>query len=297
MTTRIAVISVTIPVIDISQFSTCAGSEEITDLFDKSFSEFGLVFLVGHNVSNTLFDELQSQVDDFFKRSKSEKMLQNHGYYGHPNGGYIPQGVESVARSSVGVNVAEPDLVESFSFTRYPSNYKLPLLLSELVDLGSEYIEPQLISPFSSAEIYFHEMERILDTVHSIAACSLGLDQNFFRPFFDNSHGSSGNAIRFAHYPAMPSERLEINIDGVTLNSKENSSSNAQRYGAHTDYQGFTILKADENDWVVDGAGGLEVLVPGTDTWFPVNTKVLKSNEKVFVINAGDLIQLWTNDR
>ena len=71
------------------------------------------------------------------------------------------------------------------------------------------------------------------------------------------------------------------------------------RYGAHTDYTGFTLLRQDSH------LSGLEVFVPACTTvdntqrggsngeggeWIPVP---LVPNS--YVINAGDLIQHWTN--
>ena len=92
------------------------------------------------------------------------------------------------------------------------------------------------------------------------------------------------------------------------------------RYGAHTDFQGFTILRPDPRDWTTDGSGGLEVLHAGTGTWLPValppsseiQSRLRRGDDTqnpgpgycqapasdfALVVNAGDLIQRWTNDR
>lgn len=75
------------------------------------------------------------------------------------------------------------------------------------------------------------------------------------------------------------------------------------RYGAHTDYQGFTILKPDPRDWhlVTDTQsgqqiqfGGLEVFLKDEQKWQQVKIPL---GMNALVINAGDLIQRWTNDR
>lgn len=62
-----------------------------------------------------------------------------------------------------------------------------------------------------------------------------------------------------------------------------------ERYGAHTDYECFTILKPDSKDWS-PGYGGLEVLYDGN--FHPVSVP-----PQAFVINGGDLLQRWTNDK
>lgn len=75
------------------------------------------------------------------------------------------------------------------------------------------------------------------------------------------------------------------------------------RYGAHTDYQGFTILRPDKNDWhyvtvpfdqdstdtsasatVNVLAGGLEVFHRGSQQWMQVK---IPKHLNALVINAG----------
>lgn len=65
------------------------------------------------------------------------------------------------------------------------------------------------------------------------------------------------------------------------------------QYGAHTDYLTYTVLNADSSDWSRDGAGGLQVLVG--DEWLPL--RVPDKAAGGLIVNAGDLIQRWTNDR
>jgi len=57
------------------------------------------------------------------------------------------------------------------------------------------------------------------------------------------------------------------------------------RYGAHTDYTGFTILRQDPR------VAGLEAQTVAGE-WVTVPPR-----KDALVINAGDLIQVWTNDR
>ena len=61
---------------------------------------------------------------------------------------------------------------------------------------------------------------------------------------------------------------------------------------------GFTVLRPDEGDWddEVDGSGGLEIYDAKLELWIKV---VLPEEMKktALIINAGDLLQRWTNDR
>ena len=63
-----------------------------------------------------------------------------------------------------------------------------------------------------------------------------------------------------------------------------------RRYGAHTDYQGFTVLLQDDRDEGKLDSGGLEVWIG--DAWVPVTPR-----QGCFVVNVGDLYSLWTNGR
>ena len=57
------------------------------------------------------------------------------------------------------------------------------------------------------------------------------------------------------------------------------------RAGAHSDYGSLTILRADS------AAGGLEIFNPQKQ-WQPV-----PSIPQGFIVNIGDLMARWTNDR
>ena len=65
---------------------------------------------------------------------------------------------------------------------------------------------------------------------------------------------------------------------------------NQIRYGAHTDYQGFTILLQDDKDEGKTNSGGLEVFLD--DQWIPV-----PPTKNAFIVNIGDLYERWTNKR
>jgi isopenicillin N synthase-like dioxygenase len=96
-------------------------------------------------------------------------------------------------------------------------------------------------------------------------AVALGLDEGFFAPFLT----APISALRALNYP------------GLTRTPKPGQI----RAGAHTDYGSLTILLPEP------GSRGLEILSPG-GAWTEV-----RPIPGAFVINLGDLMARWTNDR
>ena len=98
-----------------------------------------------------------------------------------------------------------------------------------------------------------------------ISALALDLPEDHFDPFYS----PMVHKLRFAYYPeqAMEPEPGQL------------------RNAAHTDFAGFTILRQD------DAPRGLQVQAP-SGNWIDVPAR-----PGTLVINTGDLIQRWTNDR
>ena len=243
-----------VPVIDISPF--LHGDEEqrtqVAQQWDAAMSSVGMVTIVGHGCPPKAIDALYDGATSFFAKSREEKMqfCLNKGYGA---GGFVPQGVEAVARST-GNAAAPPDLVENFVFSHRGD------AALESVPVPSE--PPQFQG---AVEQYWDEMTSLLHTLMRLSAVALALPAEHFEPCFARPKCN----LRLGYYAAMPDERP----DG------------AMRYGAHTDYTGFTILRQDPT------VPGLEAQT--TDGgWHPV-----PPHPGGLQVNAGDLIQVWTNDR
>jgi isopenicillin N synthase-like dioxygenase len=112
---------------------------------------------------------------------------------------------------------------------------------------------------------YVAEAFALGQTLMRISAMALGLEEGFFGPYYDRMMHN----LRLAHYPDQP----ELPLPGQFRN------------GPHTDFTGFTILRQDS------APGGLQVLSPD-GAWIDV-----LPIPGTLVINSGDLLQRWTNDR
>ena len=111
---------------------------------------------------------------------------------------------------------------------------------------------------------YYREMEGLAKRVMSAFAEALDLQPNFFDGYIKNPI----SALRALNYPAT----TEVTEEGQ------------QRAGAHTDYGSLTILLPQP------GTSGLQINQNGN--WLDV-----PAEENCFIINLGDLMELWTSGR
>jgi len=114
-------------------------------------------------------------------------------------------------------------------------------------------------------ERYFAEMSEVSRQLMRIFAVGLGLDIDYFEDKIDH-HISMFRAL---NYPDQPEAPLEGQL----------------RAGAHSDYGSLTLLRQE------DRPGGLQVM---TKEGVGLDVPVVKG---ALVVNIGDLMSEWTNDR
>jgi len=117
----------------------------------------------------------------------------------------------------------------------------------------------------ASLEAYGHAAYALGMRLMRLSASALGLPSDYF----DSLYSPMQHKLRLAYYP----DQLVEPVPGQLRNA------------AHTDFAGFTILLQD------NAPGGLQVLMPD-GSWIGV-----PSVPGTLVINTGDLLQRWTNDR
>ncbi|GMI25816.1 hypothetical protein TeGR_g3729 [Tetraparma gracilis] len=246
-----------------------------------AFSSHGFAIL--SNVSLPAAPELLAAAEGFFGEPLEAKMRHSHGPYGTPEGGYTPQGTESVsatlASSAPHARRTGADRVENFVFRSMHSD-----------DRDERLHPPEL---YTAGKRYFDEASGVLRLLNRLACEALGCpDAEYFNRRFWDGKGSNfdatpqnGNSLRLSHYP--PAAPPTCAADGC------GGEAERIRYGAHTDYQTFTLLLQDPRDHR-GGFGGLEVLV-GAD-WVPVLPPEGNNPGTVsLIVNCGDLTEVWSN--
>ena len=247
-----------VPVIDISRSERVVARE-----LDEVCTNVGFFQITGHDVDVDLLNRTWSIVRSFFDLPLAERLDAMRPRPDYPFG-YVPMAGETLSNSLGDGGL--PDLKEIFNVgpvRREPRTLTNPdeeLLFSpNLWPASLPEMQPVL-------EDYFVAMETLSARLLYLSAIGLGLIPDFFAARIERGT----NALRALNYPDLTQKAMPGQL----------------RAGAHTDYGTLTILRQD------DAPGGLEVLDHHSQSWMPV-----PSIDGAFVINVGDMLAQWTNDR
>jgi isopenicillin N synthase-like dioxygenase len=254
-----------VPVIDLAPARGGGPSERrrVALAIDEACRAIGFFAISGHGVPEGLVDDVRRRAHAFFELPVGDKLAARHPVEGM-NRGYHAAGRETLAAANDGA--APPDLKEYFHVGPVDTGdgpyYTSPL--------GRRHFEPNLwpASPagFEDAiTVYYRAMSGLVTFLMRLAALALDVDERFFDDKVDRSIGT----MRLNYYPAQAMAPRPGQL----------------RASAHTDYGGFTILSGE------DVPGGLQVRTRD-GRWIDVAT-----TPTVFVVNIGDLLMRWTNDR
>jgi isopenicillin N synthase-like dioxygenase len=252
------------PVFDLGRFE--AGSPAEKRAFGAEIDAIcratGFLAVAGHGVPEATIKTAWAKAEAFFSLPLERKQTAKAPYPGYPYG-YLAPETESLARSR-GVD-APPDQKESFK----GGPAEAPAGLTDPEALGfcfAPTIWPDAPEGFLEAwRAYYAAMEDLARRIMRAFAVALKLPEDFFSPFID----APVSALRALNYPALPAAPRSGQI----------------RAGAHTDYGSLTILLPQTD------SRGLEILAPDGN-WIEVRPR-----PGAFVVNIGDLMARWTNDR
>ena len=264
-----------IPVADFATLSfdntNPKANEQFLRIWDHSFRNFGFIFLINHGLEPK-YRQLHLAAEAFFDLPAEEKLkFRIADTYGQ--GGFAPAGQESVSRTYLDEATSRPpDAVESL----VTANSQLDTLPC----IANGY-QTDAIREFA-AELTAG-LDRLTIDVMKIMAMCLELSEDRLLPFYQR--GRANNNLRIANYLTVSGENTQGQI----------------RYGEHTDYTGFTFLwrSADNGLQCLELPARLDpdsetAQISREDKWLDIRT--LTDYPDALVVNAGDLIQRWTND-
>lgn len=252
------------PVFDLGRFETATSGRrrELGAEVDAICRQSGFLAIANHGVPKATIDGIWSAAHDFFDLPPEDKARAAVAYPGYPYG-WLGPGAEALARSRG--EDTPPDLKESFN----GGPAAPPPGMNDDDALSFCYAAtpwPEHPAGFRQAwQTYYRAMEDLAARIMRLFAVALDLRAGFFDPFID----APISALRALNYPA----------------TDRPAAPGQMRAGAHTDYGSLTILLPQA------GSRGLEILTPDGH-WSEVAPV-----DGAFVINIGDLMQRWTNDR
>ncbi len=228
---------------------------------DDVCTTVGFFQVVGHGVPDVVATRAWDATVAFFDLPHEQRMAVRPPSPGYPYG-YIPFSGESLAKSLGGVS--KPDLKEAFSIGPVDQPERLFTGADEAWAWQANLWPAEFPEFHDAWTDYFRVMLQLGTRLMSNFAVGLKLPADYFEASIDQSP----SALRAIRYPG----RRDAPEDGQL------------RAGAHTDYGTLTILKQDR-------VGGLQVLTQ-SDGWAGV-----EEIPGAYVINIGDLMARWTNDR
>ena len=255
-----------IPIIDFTDFRSgnAIDRKRVAKELGEAAQSLGFAVVGGHGIAPRLGEELREAGLRFFDLSLEEK-LQVRRPRNDQNRGYIPYGEETLVRMSGGdsppdvkeVFAIGPDDIPDEPYFNGPESY--PSFAPNLWPQAPVDLRPKMLA-------YWRAMEDLMRMIAQALALSMDMEETAFDDVLDITHSSQ---LRLLHYPP-----LNKDVEPGQL-----------RAGEHSDVGMMTILR---NDPV---PGGLQV--KATDgSWIDA-----PGIADTFILNIGDLLMRWTNDR
>ncbi len=253
-----------VPVIDIAPFRLggAADQQAVAAAVDQACRDIGFLVIGGHGVNGALIERTRAVSREFFDLPLEEKQRIKRPAP-HITRGYIGLDEESLARSRDPLAYGS-DLNESLMIGPVDAP---PAAVAEA---GGSHFAANLWPERPAAlrgtwSDYYRAMGDLAATMMRIFAVALQLPADTFDDKIDH-HISR---LRVRNYPAQDQAPAPGQI----------------RAGAHSDYGSLTLLATE------DKPGGLQVC-NAAGAW--VDVPIVPDT---FIVNIGDLLARWTNDR
>jgi isopenicillin N synthase-like dioxygenase len=220
--------------------------------------DIGFFYVTGHGFMADEFDTVLTQGRKFFALPLDEKMKVVSRNVDMP--GFVRTGGIDPEKNRDKV----VDIKERFSLAR---ELMADEALRESSRIGrSQWPAREVLPEFEPVmKDYIARLGRVVDALNHAFALSLGLPEDHF----DRDYRRPGLSLMLNFYPP---------VDPAKLKATQWS------FSPHADYTAFTVL-------LQDSSGGLQARNAAGD-WIDVPPK-----EGTFVVNVGNLLARWTNDR
>lgn len=261
-----------VPSIDIAgwQAGSAATRDAIAHQVDTACREVGFMQVTGHGVGQRLIDHMVAAADAFFDLPQEVKATCRPPRP-EVNRGYAARGTEALGYS-IGV-VRPPDLFEAFNIGPEHPDLTDPAVMVERHRFFAPNIWPDEVGHPDTSKLmkrafvdYMDAARQLADVLAEIFAVALGEPNDTFTSAMRHSTDTL-RVIRYQTQPGDP-DPLPGQIG----------------MGEHTDYGLCTVLWAEP-------VPGLQILDP-SGNWVHVQPR-----PGALLVNLGDLLARWTNDR
>jgi isopenicillin N synthase-like dioxygenase len=243
-----------LPVINVSglRSSKLADRQAVADAIGEASRNIGFFYITGHGIPAADIAALRAAAADFYAKDLDWKMRYYIGLErGHK--GFVPEGEEVYSKG-------KPDHKEAFDIG-FEAADSHPMVQAGLPLIGGNKW-PDLPGFKEAVQPYYAKVFALGRQL--LGAFALALEQP--EDAFDDYVTCPPSKLRLIHYP----------LDA--------SAEDAPGIGAHTDYECFTLLLADQP--------GLEVL-NSAGTWIDAPPLTI-DGEEAYVINVGDMFEVMT---
>ncbi|KAF3047751.1 hypothetical protein E8E12_011600 [Didymella heteroderae] len=254
-----------IPIVDFSAYSSPGSQRDkisVAKDIDHAFQVKGFVYLKNHGISQQRVEECFHWSKSFFALPLETKNLAPHPPGGAHHRGYSAPGLEKVSQNQFDAN----ELTKAREIPDYKESFE-----SGNVD---DELQPNIWPPDSVLpgfrefmEGFFTDCENLLHRILDALSEALNVEGTL-----SATHRRSLFQLRLLHYPRIAVEELE--------------QGRRSRINAHSDFGTLTLL-------FQDSVGGLEVEDPHQPGVF----RPVQPVEDAVLVNIGDLMARWSNDR
>jgi isopenicillin N synthase-like dioxygenase len=248
-----------LPVIDIAGLSSTRSVDRqaVGLALRAACLDKGFFYIRNHGVSETLVDDVFKEAAAFFALPAEQKAEVDKAK-SKANRGYEPLQGQTLEAG------APPDLKEGY-YVGPEHSADDPRVVAGMFNHGANQWPAQRPSFRPVMQAYLDVMLDLSARMMTGIALSLDLPKDYFAHYCSDVMAT----VRLLHYPPQPAHALP----------------GQKGAGAHTDFGGLTLLRQDD-------VGGLQVWDQASDAW--IHADPLPAT---FIVNLGDMISRWTNDR
>lgn len=247
-----------LPIIDLSLLG---GTNQQRQVLALSLAEAclhtGFFYIREHGIATELIDRVFRESHALFNLPENQKQAIHKAHSG-ANRGYEPMKGQTLEPGT------PPDLKEGFYIGEELDHADSRVQAGRFNQGANQW--PETLPGFRDTMTeYFNAMNALSARIMEALALSLDLAPDFFESFCDQPLST----LRLLHYPPQPAK----------------PAPGEKGCGAHTDFGGVTVLLLDNN--------------PGLQVWDTRNEQWIEADPipGTFVVNLGDMIARWTNDR